>query len=506
MKTIPRPISEEEQSIRERWITRLGRCLALSASLAALPTGAVAQITSFAQPDTTGAPAMSDRTVQEVELEREMASRIEAMVGEMIGEHRVLVSVDLDVARWKVDAALEGTALDPLASLPGLPVARSRTVTSARSRSSISRIQVQVFHEPDLDPGLALQIRSMVPVWAGLDLDRGDVVDLRPLDFDTSLGSAERSRLLYLAALGVFLAALILLSLFLILRAIGRKAGPGEEEDADAGADMDLSGMGLADEAGGGGEGDIGEAKLTETEPEAMTRNAIVPIQERTFSFLKALSDEQMLGLLKDHEAHEIAVVLTALPGDRTADLLSGLTQDMQGRVMEEMGRGVRASSADLRALREILQGKLDTEILRPDEVAIGGEEVFRSVMSRVDTSTAKQLIDALKIRNPELAAIAKEEVFLFEDVLVLDEVAIKHIIGSMELSSLAPALKRSPREIREKFFRNCSERVLEMLEEELEVLPYQSDDQVAQAQLGVVHAARALIAAGRISAPGARA
>ncbi len=468
--------------------------------MASLPCNA--QITSLAQPDTAAGALLSQRSVEEVALEREMSSRIEAMLGEMLGEHRVLVSVDIDVAQTRVDAALEGTAFDPLASLPGLPVARSRTVTDARNRSAITRIQVRVFHEPDLDQALVLRIRSMVPIWAGLDLDRGDVVDLRPLDFDESMGAAERSRLISLAVLGLFLAALIVLSLFLILRAIGQRRA-AEEEAADAGAEMDLAGSGITEE-GGGGEGDLAEATITETEPEAMPRNAIVPIQERSFSFLKALSDEQMLGLLKDHEAHDIAVILTALPTDRTANLLSGFSHDLQGRVMEEMGRGVRASAADLQTLREVLQSKLDTEILRPDEISIGGEDVLRSVMSRVDTTLAKQLIDALAARDPELARVAKEEVFLFEDVLALDEIAIKHIIGAMELSHLASALKRAQREIREKFFRNCSERVLEMLEEELEVLPYQSDEQVSDAQLRVVRAARSLITSGRISAPGA--
>jgi flagellar motor switch protein FliG len=444
------------------------------------------------------------------------------MLNDLVGSKKVLVSVDVTLKKLPISASLQGTDYDRFTSLPGIPVAKSRNVLSAIEDYSISKLNITVFHDINLDKAKIDLVQHSIPLWLPINEKRGDTLELRSIEFNTSMDLYERIRLAVLTAGFVGLAILLLLSLILVLRAITRALRTlGLEGGADVTSEGMASKVGAGImggvEGGGTGGGAAGEGAEKEEKSEitkgetqggiglgkedmrTRSKTMIIPLYEKTFNFLKYLSNDQIIKLIKDEEPKHIGVILASFLPERAAILLSALPEEVQDKVIDQMGSEVYISNMELMRIKEILQERLHSMILHPQEVTLGGLNFFKEMVGYFSLTSAKRLIESLENRNPELARSIRDIIFLFEDVINLSDKAVKMVLGMIDLKILAIAIKNTDLEIREKFLRNCSERVLSILEEEISILGESSPETIISSQTEVVRIVRELESLGRI-------
>ena len=482
----------------------------VAVALGATATPAYTQMPSALLADSAASGEV--RTLEEFEFERQLADRIEVMLRTVLGDVPVVVMVEAVVSSAGIQADVAGTELDALSSLPGLPVARSREVTAAHRAMTVHRVSVTVYHEPNLPEEQLVQVRSLVPKWAGLDLDRGDTVSMRPLSMagrenEDSAGRSWWTWILFaLLGLGTLAwwwmrrdASGSLSAKGVAEIASGAGGAPGRESPGGAGVMMAASpettggsGPAARGQSGFGMAGKSESAVVKVESPNALS--GVHGLARRAFAFTEAMTDEQVLSIVKDSSPVEVAVVLASLPTTRGAAILSGLSRTLQGEVLEELGKGLTTSPAELRRLRHVLQHRLDQQILHPDQVVLGGEERFSALMGSLDLVTADRLVGEFEVRNPRLAELAREEVFLFEDLEDAGDAVLRATVVAVDPQTLGLALSSVEEVFRRRVLAACSERLAAILEEEIDVAAFRDPAEVEIAREFVARAA------GRIS------
>jgi flagellar motor switch protein FliG len=150
------------------------------------------------------------------------------------------------------------------------------------------------------------------------------------------------------------------------------------------------------------------------------------------------------------------------------SDILSHLSDDIKSDV------AFRIANLD-----KVLSGMVDEvdkifeEILKnKDHVAqeAGGVERLAEILNAIDGSTAEQIIDEIEEEDPDLADEIKQMMFVFDDIVLVDDKGLQKVLRSVETQELAIALKASTEEVKQKIFRNMSERAAEILKEEMDV------------------------------------
>src|SRR3954466_5270082 len=157
-----------------------------------------------------------------------------------------------------------------------------------------------------------------------------------------------------------------------------------------------------------------------------------------------------------------------------------------------------RTSPEIINEVEQILERKLSSTVTQ-DYTQTGGIEAVVEVLNGVDRSTEKTILDALEIQDPELAEEIRKRMFVFEDVVTLDNRSIQRIVRDCENEDLILALKVSSEEVKEVLFRNMSERMAESFREEMEIMgPVRLRD-VEEAQSRIVGIIRRLEDSGEI-------
>ena len=157
-----------------------------------------------------------------------------------------------------------------------------------------------------------------------------------------------------------------------------------------------------------------------------------------------------------------------------------------------------RTSPEVLREVERVLERKLST-LSNEDYTMAGGIDVVVEVLNNVDRSTEKSIIEALEEEDPELAEEIKKKMFVFEDIVLLDDKAIQKVLRELDNQDLAKALKAVDTEVQEKIFRNMSKRAAALLREDMEFMgPIRLKD-VEEAQQKIVNIIRKLEEDGEI-------
>jgi flagellar motor switch protein FliG len=148
--------------------------------------------------------------------------------------------------------------------------------------------------------------------------------------------------------------------------------------------------------------------------------------------------------------------------------------------------------------VEQILERKLSTTVTR-DYTNTGGIDSVVDVLNQVDRSTERTILDALEIQDPELAEEIKKRMFVFEDIVTLDNMAIQRVIRDVENEDLMLALKVASEEVKEIVFKNMSKRMVETMKDDMEYMgPVRLKD-VEEAQSRIVGIIRKLEEAGEI-------
>jgi flagellar motor switch protein FliG len=157
-----------------------------------------------------------------------------------------------------------------------------------------------------------------------------------------------------------------------------------------------------------------------------------------------------------------------------------------------------RTSPEVLREVERVLEKKLST-LSSEDYTAAGGVGSIVEILNMVDRSSEKQIIEALEDEDPELAEEIKKRMFVFEDIVVLDDRAIQKVLREVDSQELAKALKSVDTEVQDKIYRNMSKRAAGMLKEDMEFMGPTRLKDVEEAQQKIVSIIRRLEDSGDI-------
>jgi flagellar motor switch protein FliG len=192
-------------------------------------------------------------------------------------------------------------------------------------------------------------------------------------------------------------------------------------------------------------------------------------LQVRPFDFIRRTDPAHLLNFIRAEHPQTIALVLAYLEPHKASVILDSLPGDIQGEVARRIAIMDSTSPEVLRELERVLEKKLST--LSDEECHAGGIESIVEILNMVCRDSEKKIIKALEDEDPELAYEIKNKMFIFEDIVMLDDRSIQKILREVDSSELAKALKGVDVEVQDKIFRNMSRRAAIMLKEDMEYM-----------------------------------
>ena len=221
-------------------------------------------------------------------------------------------------------------------------------------------------------------------------------------------------------------------------------------------------------------------------------------LQVRPFDFVRRQDPSHLLNFIQNEHPQTIALILSYLDANKAALTLSALPHQIQADVTRRIAKMDRTSPEILREVERVLERKLST-LSSEDFAAAGGIEAVVEVLNNVDRGTEKGIIEALEEEDPELAEEIKKKMFVFEDIVLLDDKAIQKTLRELDNQDLAKALKAVDTEVQEKIFRNMSKRAASLLREDMDFMgPVRLKD-VEESQQKIVNIIRKLEEEGEI-------
>ncbi|MDR2150251.1 MAG: flagellar motor switch protein FliG [Spirochaetaceae bacterium] len=221
-------------------------------------------------------------------------------------------------------------------------------------------------------------------------------------------------------------------------------------------------------------------------------------LQVRPFDFIRRTDPAHLLNFIQQEHPQTMALILAYLEPNKASVILQNLPTEVQSDVARRIATMDRTSPEVLREVERVLEKKLST-LSSEDYTAAGGVESIVEILNLVDRASEKQIIESLEDEDPELAEEIKKRMFVFEDIVMLDDRAIQKVMREVDSQELAKALKSVDTEVQDKIFKNMSKRAAGMLREDMEYMgPVRLKD-VEEAQQKIVSIIRRLEDAGDI-------
>ena len=221
-------------------------------------------------------------------------------------------------------------------------------------------------------------------------------------------------------------------------------------------------------------------------------------LQVKPFEFIRKTEASQLLNFIQDEHPQTIALILSYLNPGQAALIISALPPDRQSDVAKRIAMMDRTSPDVIKEVEKILESKLSS-LVNQDYTIIGGVDAVVDILNTVDRSTEKHIMETLEIDEPELADEIRKKMFVFEDVLLLDDRSIQRVLREVENSDLALACKGATEQVQNAIFNNLSKRLAAMIREDMDFMgPVRMKD-VEEAQQKIVNVIRKLEDSGEI-------
>ena len=221
-------------------------------------------------------------------------------------------------------------------------------------------------------------------------------------------------------------------------------------------------------------------------------------LQVKPFDFVRKTDPSQLLNFIQSEHPQTLALIIAYLAPEQAAAILSALPPNRQADVAKRIAIMDRTSPEVIREIERHLERKLSA-VVSEDFASAGGVQSVVDILNRVDRTTEKTIMESLEIQDPEMAEEIKKRMFVFEDIVQLDDRAIQQIMREVDSKDLALALKGSNEEVGAKVGKNMSKRAADMLKEDMEFMgPVRLRD-VEDAQQRIVNIIRKLEEAGEI-------
>jgi len=415
-------------------------------------------------------------TVKEIQAERELAEWIEAMLDPLVGETIVIANLTLDYPASRLQ--VYGSMLDKEKSLPGLPIAKSKSVMPTMIDDQetyptiIAKKEITIYLQKTVTDDILNFVKQNVALWMNINPERGDVLKIRNI-MDFTSGIAEEvtdkkvNNYLFLY-IGIALVIIILISVF-ILRSGFTKLTTSMQN-------INVTGFEKALQIKGGMAAQVAESTSGRgTESLIADKKTPIPIKlvdEKKesdpfdFSFLEELTMQSFYKLVESESAEDIAFILTNLNSRFVSKFLNsyvGETEQMIRYMLEEKTK-TKNEIIELKNRLLIKCNKMsDDEKLNTNSI-----DILVNVMNQLDLEKTKRYLDEINQIDEHMGQELRQRVFLFSDIIKLDEYEIETIVLSTSHDLMVKFLKSVERDIQEKFLINLTPRAASILREDM--------------------------------------
>ena len=212
-------------------------------------------------------------------------------------------------------------------------------------------------------------------------------------------------------------------------------------------------------------EGGIGYAKelldkaLGEDRAKEVITKLTASLQVRPFEFVRKTDPSQLLNFIQDEHPQTIAMILSYLTSAQAALVIGALPPEKQADVAKRIAMMDRTSPDVIKEVERVLEKKLSS-LVNQDYTIVGGVDAIVNILNTVDRTTEKHIMESLEIEEPELADEIRKKMFVFEDILLLDDRAIQRVLRDVDNADLGVALKAANEEVQNVIFKNLSKRL----------------------------------------------
>ena len=221
-------------------------------------------------------------------------------------------------------------------------------------------------------------------------------------------------------------------------------------------------------------------------------------IYKKPFAFLAKTESESLMTFIQDEHPQTIALILSHIPSDKASEILAGLALNKQLEVVARIANMDNTNPEVIKEVERGLEMRLSGLVSQTFQKA-GGVESVAEMLNLADRSTEKAILEALEAQDPDLVEQIRRLMFVFEDILLVNDKGIQLVLKEIDNEELALALKTASEELRDKIFRNMSDRASQLIKEDMEYMGPVRVSDVESAQQKIVDVVRRLEDAGEL-------
>ena len=225
-------------------------------------------------------------------------------------------------------------------------------------------------------------------------------------------------------------------------------------------------------------------------------------VQKTPFSFLQRAESENLLTFIQDEHPQTIALILCHLSHHKSSEILAGLPVQKQIEVIKRIANMEQTNPEVIREVEKGLESRLSNMLMQSMEKA-GGVPTVAEVLNLVDRATEKSIMEGLESEDPDLVEQIRRLMFVFEDIMLVNDKGIQAVLKEVENDELSVALKTASEDLKNKVFGNMSERAANMIREDMEFMGPVRVSDVEAAQQRIVDIVRRLEESGDVIVSG---
>ncbi|MEG0780866.1 MAG: FliG C-terminal domain-containing protein, partial [Oscillospiraceae bacterium] len=214
--------------------------------------------------------------------------------------------------------------------------------------------------------------------------------------------------------------------------------------------------------------------------------------KHREFAFMRKANSKDMFSALQHERAQTISLVLSYVDSDKAAGVIEQLEEEKRVRVVESIARMESASPAAVKIIEAEMNKKFSS-IITNENVKVGGVDFVASIMNKMDRSSEKSIFDGLAVYNSDLVDEIRKRMFVFEDIVTMDDRSVQRFVRDCDPRDLVLALKLANSEVANKLFTNMSTRMAQSIQDDLEITSNVRIRDVEDAQQRIVNIIREL-------------
>jgi flagellar motor switch protein FliG len=237
---------------------------------------------------------------------------------------------------------------------------------------------------------------------------------------------------------------------------------------------------------------------LSAADADRVIKQVTQQVQTTPFSFLQKAESENLLTFIQDEHPQTIALILAHLPPQKASEILVGLPSQKQIEVVKRVANMEQTNPEVIKEVERGLEHRLSDIVSQTFEKA-GGVDTVAEILNLADRSTEKGIMEGLEAEDPDLVEQIRRLMFVFEDILLVNDKGIQSVLKEVDNEELALALKTASDELKQKIFKNMSERAAQLIQEDMQYMGPVRVSDVESAQQKIVDIVRRLEDAGEI-------